>query len=61
MFSLRLWLKMRSIAISMVFWGKILVKRLVTSYEIRNFMERFALLIWEKKKEKEKYGCKSSY
>ena len=37
------------IAISMVSWSGILVKRLVTSYETRNFLERFAFLIWETK------------
>ena len=49
MFRLGLWLKMRFIAISMVSWNGILVKRLVTSYETRNFLERFAFLIWETK------------
>ena len=49
MFRLGLVLKMRFIAISMVSWNGILVKRLVTSYETRNFLERFAFLIWETK------------
>ena len=40
---------MRFIAMSMVSWSEILVKRLVTSYERRNFLERFAFLIWETK------------
>ena len=48
MFRLGLWFKMRFIAMSMVFWGGILVKRLVKQ-EIRNFLERFAFLIWETK------------
>ena len=50
MFTLGLWLKMRFIAISMVSWKEILVKRLVTSQETRNLLERFAFLIWEAKK-----------
>ena len=45
MFRLGLWLKMRFIAISMVSWSGILVKRLVT----RNFLDRLAFLIWETK------------
>ena len=49
MFRLGLWLKMRFIAMSMVSWGRRLVKRLITSYETRNFFERFAFLIWETK------------
>ena len=49
MFRLGLWFQMRFIAISMVSWNGILVKRLVTSYETRNFLERFAFLIWETK------------
>ena len=32
-----------------VFWIGILVKRVVTSLETRNFLERFAFLIWETK------------
>ena len=44
-----LWLKMRFIAISMVSWSGILVKRLVTSYKTTNLPERFAFLIWETK------------
>ena len=40
---------MRFIVMSMVSWKGILVKRLVTSYETRNFLQRFALLIWETK------------
>ena len=40
---------MRFIAMSMVSWGRRLVKRLVTLYETRNFLERFAFLIWETK------------
>ena len=44
-FRLGLWLKMRFIAISMVSWSGILVKRLVT----RNFLDRLAFLIWETK------------
>ena len=49
---------MRFIAMSMVSWSVILVKRLVTSQETRHFLERFAVLIWETK---EKYLCKSNY
>ena len=45
MFRLGLWLEMRFIAISMVSWSGILVKRLVT----RNFLDRLAFLIWETK------------
>ena len=41
---------MRFIVISMVSWSEILVKRLVTSEETRNFLERIAFLIWETKK-----------
>ena len=40
---------MRFITISMVSWSEILVKILVTSYETRNFLERFAFLVWETK------------
>ena len=40
---------MRFIAMSMFSWSGILVKRLVTSWETRNFLERFAFLIWETK------------
>ena len=40
---------MRFIAMWMVSWSGILVKRLVTSYERRDFLERFAFLIWETK------------
>ena len=47
MFRLRLWLKMRFIAISMFSWSGILVKRQVTLQETGNFLERFAFLIWE--------------
>ena len=36
MFRLGLWLKMRFIAMSMVSWSRILVKRLVTSQETRS-------------------------
>ena len=49
MFRLRSWLKMRFIAILMVSWNGVLVKGLVTSYEIKFFLERFAFLIWERK------------
>ena len=49
MFRLGLWFQMRFIAIWMVSWNGILVKRLVTSYETRNFLERFAFFIWETK------------
>ena len=49
MFRLGLWLKMRFIAMSMVSWSGVLVKRLVTSLETRNFLERFAFSIWETK------------
>ena len=47
MFRFGLWLKMRFI--SMVSWSGILVKRLITSHETRNLLERFAFLIWETK------------
>ena len=40
---------MRFIAISIVSWSGILVKRPVTSNEARNFPEKFAFLIWETK------------
>ena len=40
---------MRFIAISMVSGSGILVKRLVTSWETKTFLERFAFLIWETK------------
>ena len=40
---------MRFIAISMDSWSGILVKRLVTSYETKNVLKRFAFLIWEAK------------
>ena len=49
MFRLGLWLKMRLIAISLVSWSGILVKRLVTSLETRTFLETFAFLIYETK------------
>ena len=49
MFRLGLWLKMRFIAMLMVSWSGILVKRLVTLQETINFLERFAFLIWETK------------
>ena len=41
---------MRFIAISMVCFSGILVKRIVTSWETRNFLERLAFLISETKK-----------
>ena len=44
---------MRFIAISMVSWSEVLVKRLVTSQQTRNFLERFAFLIWETKWEEQ--------
>ena len=47
MFRLGLWLKIRFIAVSMVAWSEILVKRLVTLKETRNFLEIFTFLIWE--------------
>ena len=47
MFRFGLWLKMRFI--SMVSLSGILVKRLITSHETRNLLERFAFLIWETK------------
>ena len=40
---------MRFIAISMVSGSEILVKRLVTSWVTKIFLERFAFLIWETK------------
>ena len=40
---------MRFIAMPVVSWKEISVKRLVTSYETRNFLEIFAFLIWETK------------
>ena len=40
---------MRFIAILMVSWSGILVKGLVTSYETKDFLGRFAFLIWERK------------
>ena len=46
---LGLWLKMKFTAISVVSWSGILIKRLVTSYKVRNFVERFTFLIWETK------------
>ena len=49
MFRLGLWLKIRIIAMLMVSWNGILVKRLVTSEETRNYLGRFAFLIWEAK------------
>ena len=49
MFRLGLWLKMRFIAMLMVSWSGILVKRLVTLQETINFLEWFAFLIWETK------------
>ena len=42
-----LWLKIRFIAMSIVSWRGILLKRLVTLEETRNFLERFAFLILE--------------
>ena len=42
-------LKMGFIAMSVVSWSGILVKRLVTSSETKHFLERFAFLIWETK------------
>ena len=42
MFRLGFWLKMRSIAMSMVSWSGILLKGLVTLLETRDFLERFA-------------------
>ena len=49
MFRLGLWLETRFIAMSMVSWSGILVKRVVTSQETINFLERFDFLIWETK------------
>ena len=49
MFRLGLWLKIRFIAISKIFWTGILVKRLATSWETRNFLESFVFLIWKVK------------
>ena len=46
MFRLGLWLKMKFVAMSVVSWSWILVKRLVTLKETRNILERFAFLIW---------------
>ena len=40
---------MRFIAMWMASWSGILVKRLVTSLEARNILERFAFLMWETK------------
>ena len=40
---------MRFIAMSKVSWSGIVVKRLDTSQETINFLERFAFLIWETK------------
>ena len=40
---------MRFIAKLMVSSSGTLVKGLVTSYETKNFLERFAFLIWERK------------
>ena len=40
---------MRFSAMSMVSWGGIFVKRLVTSLETRNFGERFPYLNWKTK------------
>ena len=48
MFRLGLWLKMKFVAMSVVSWSWILVKRLVTLKETRNIFERFAFLIWLK-------------
>ena len=45
MFRLGLLLKMRFIAMSMVSLSGMLVKRLVTSLDARNFLETFAFLI----------------
>ena len=44
MFRFGLWLKMRFIAMSMVSWSGILVKRLVSSCETKNLPEGFAFL-----------------
>ena len=49
MYRFGLWLKMRFIAMTMISWSGILVKRLVTLKETRNLSERFAFLIWETK------------
>ena len=40
---------MRFIAVSMISWSEILIKRLVTSKETRHLLERFAFLIWRTK------------
>ena len=45
MFTLGLWLKMGFLAMSMVSWSGILVKRLVILKETRNFLETFAFLL----------------
>ena len=42
-------IEMRIIAVSMVSWSEILVKRQVTKLETRNLPEEFAFLIWETK------------
>ena len=44
MFRLELWLKIRVIAISMVSWRGILVKRLVTLYETRIILKKICIL-----------------
>ena len=49
MFKSGLWLKMRFLAISMVSWSGILLKRLLTWQETRNFLQKLAFLIWETK------------
>ena len=40
---------MRFISISIVYWSELLVEILVSSYETRDFPERFTFLIWETK------------
>ena len=47
---IRIMIEMRFIAISIVSWSAMLVKRLVTLYKTKNLPERFAFLIWETKK-----------
>ena len=47
MLRLRLWLKIRCIAISMVSSNEILIEKLVRSYVTRFFPQRFVILIWE--------------
>ena len=46
-FRLRLWMRMRFIAVSMVSWSGLLVKRLVISKEPKQFWEIFGILTWE--------------